>query len=211
MILESKNVLENHPVNVVRRKTGKRAGNMIWPWGGGKTPVIPTFKEKYGVNSAIISAVDLVKGIGVYAGMKIVEVPGATGLYDTDYEGKAECALKTLKDKDMVVVHVEAPDEAGHSKDYKLKVKTIEDLDKRLIGHILDKLKEDFAIAVLPDHPTPINIGTHTRDPVPFIIYSPSARADEVRQFDEDSAKKGAIGLIEGEEFMFLFLGKTAK
>jgi 2,3-bisphosphoglycerate-independent phosphoglycerate mutase len=210
MILESKNLLQNHPVNVARRSSGKRPGNMIWPWGGGRKPVMPTFKEKYGVDAAVISAVDLVKGIGVYAGMKIVEVPGATGLYDTNYEGKAEFALKALENRDMVFVHVEAPDEAGHSRDYKLKTKTIEDLDKRLLGHVLDGLKEECVIAVLPDHPTPIKIGTHTRDPVPFTIYSPSTRADDVKQFDEDSAKKGDAGLIGSEAFMSLFLGKAA-
>jgi 2,3-bisphosphoglycerate-independent phosphoglycerate mutase len=210
MILDSKKVLENHPVNVARRKSGKRPGNMIWPWGGGRTPVMPTFKEKYGVDAAVISAVDLVKGIGVYAGMRAVDVPGATGLYDTNYEGKAEFALEALEGHDMVFVHVEAPDEAGHSRDYGLKVKTIEDLDKRLIGRLLDGLKEECAIAVLPDHPTPIKIGTHTRDPVPFAIYSPSIEADGVKQFDESSAKKGGFGLIEGEAFMLRFLGKTS-
>lgn len=210
LILDSKKVLEPHPVNVARRKAGKRPGNMIWPWGGGRKPVMPTFKEKYGVDAAVISAVDLVKGIGVYAGMKVVDVPGATGLYDTNYEGKAESALEALEECDMVFVHVEAPDEAGHSRDYELKVKTIEDLDKRLVGHVLDELKEDWVVAVLPDHPTPIKVGTHTRDPVPFAIYSPSIEADGVRQFDEFSAKKGGFGLIEGEEFMLLFLGKTS-
>ena len=211
MILESNNVLENHPVNVARRDAGKRQGNMIWPWGGGRKTVMPKFKQKYGVDAAVISAVDLVKGIGVYAGMKIVEVPGATGLYDTNYEGKADYALAALENSDMVFVHVEAPDEAGHSRDYKLKTKTIEDLDKRLIGHVLDGLKEECVVAVLPDHPTPIRIGTHTRDPVPFAIYSPSTKADGVKKFDEDSAKKGECGLIEGEAFMSLFLGKAPK
>ncbi len=210
LILDSKKVLERHPVNVARRKAGKRPGNMIWPWGGGRTPVMPTFKEKYGVDAAVISAVDLVKGIGVYAGMKVVDVPGATGLYDTNYEGKAEYALEALEECDMVFVHVEAPDEAGHSRDYELKVKTIEDLDKRLVGHLLDGLKEDCTIAILPDHPTPIKIGTHTRDPVPFAIYSPSIEADGVKQFDESSAKKGGFGLIEGEAFMLRFLGKAS-
>jgi 2,3-bisphosphoglycerate-independent phosphoglycerate mutase len=210
LILDSKKVLERHPVNVARRKAGKRPGNMIWPWGGGRTPVMPTFKEKYGVDAAVISAVDLVKGIGVYAGMKVVDIPGATGLYDTNYEGKAEYALEALEECDMVFVHVEAPDEAGHSRDYELKVKTIEDLDKRLVGHLLDGLKEDCTIAILPDHPTPIKIGTHTRDPVPFAIYSPSIEADGVKQFDESSAKKGGFGLIEGEAFMLRFLGKAS-
>ena len=210
LIFGSKNVLENHPINIARKISGKKPGNMIWPWGGGKTPSIPTLKEKYGVSSAVISAVDLVKGIGLYAGMKILEVPGATGLYDTNYEGKAEYALDALDEFDMVFVHVEAPDEAGHSRDYKLKVKTIEDLDKRLIGNVIDGLDEECVIAVLPDHPTPIKIGTHTRDPVPFTIYSPKVKPDRVKHFDEDSAKNGAYGSIEGEEFMSLFLEKTA-
>jgi 2,3-bisphosphoglycerate-independent phosphoglycerate mutase len=210
LILDSKKVLENHPVNVGRRRSGKRPGNMIWPWGGGRTPSLPTFEEKYGVDAAVISAVDLVKGIGVYAGMKVVDVPGATGLYDTNYEGKADYALKALEECDMVFVHVEAPDEAGHSRDYALKVKTIEDLDKRLIGRLLDGLKEDCAIAVLPDHPTPIKTGTHTRDPVPFAIYNASVEADGVKQFDESAAKMGGFGLIEGEAFMLRFLGKSA-
>jgi 2,3-bisphosphoglycerate-independent phosphoglycerate mutase len=210
LILDSKKVLEDHPVNAARRKAGKRPGNMIWPWGGGRKPALPTYKEKYGVDAAVISAVDLVKGIGVYAGMKVVNVSGATGLYDTDYEGKAEAALEALEEYDMVFVHVEAPDEAGHSRDYALKVKTIEDLDKRLIGRLLDGLKDDCVIAVLPDHPTPIKIGTHTRDPVPFAIYNPSIEADGVKKFDEFSAKKGGFGLIEGEEFMLSFLGKTS-
>ena len=209
-ILDSKQVLENHPVNVARRKGGKRPGNMIWPWGGGRKPQLPMFKEKFGVEAAVISAVDLVKGIGLYAGMKVVDVPGATGLYDTNYEGKAEFAVKALKDHDLVFVHVEAPDEAGHSRDYELKVRTIEDLDKRLIGHLLDNLKEECAVAVLPDHPTPIKIGTHTRDPVPFAVYSPSISPDNVEKFDEFSAQKGKFGLIEGEAFMPLFLGKGA-
>jgi 2,3-bisphosphoglycerate-independent phosphoglycerate mutase len=143
--------------------------------------------------------------------MKIIDVPGATGLYDTNYEGKADYALETLENCDMVFVHVEAPDEAGHSKDYKLKVKTIEDLDKRLIGRLMDNIKDDCTIAVLPDHPTPIELGTHTRNPVPFAIYSSNIEADEVKKFDEESTKKGGFGLIEGEAFMLSFLGKQVK
>jgi 2,3-bisphosphoglycerate-independent phosphoglycerate mutase len=208
MILDSKKVLENHPVNVARRKAGKKPGNMIWPWGGGRKPHMPTFKERFSVNAAVISAVDLVKGIGVYAGMTIVDVPGATGLYDTNYEGKAEFALRALEDNDLVFVHVEAPDEAGHSRDYELKVKTIEDLDKRLIRHILNGLKDECCIAVLPDHPTPIKIGTHTRDPVPFTIYAPFMESDGVKKFDESSVQKGKFGLIGGESFMPLFLAR---
>jgi 2,3-bisphosphoglycerate-independent phosphoglycerate mutase len=211
MILGSKAVLENHPVSVARKDAGKNAANMIWPWGGGRVPVMSTFLERFGVSSAVISAVDLVKGIGVYTGMKVLQVPNVTGLYDTNYEGKADYTLEALKDYDMVFVHVEAPDEAGHAKDYELKVKTIEDLDKRLLGRIMDKIDDNVTVAVLPDHPTPIKIGTHTRDPVPFAVYSPVKEADDVKKFDENSAKKGKCGLIQGEAFMRLFLDKPVK
>jgi 2,3-bisphosphoglycerate-independent phosphoglycerate mutase len=209
-ILKSKEVLEPHPVNIARQKAGKKPGNMIWPWGGGKKPSMPSFKEKYGLKAAVISAVDLVKGIGIYTGMKVIDVPGATGREDTNYEGKAAYALKALEDNDLVFVHVEAADEAGHAKDYRLKVKTIEDFDKRLLGRILEGLKEPYAIAVLPDHPTPIKIGTHTKDPVPFAIKSPSLEADGVRKFDEFSAKKGAFGLVEQESVVSLLLSSTS-
>jgi 2,3-bisphosphoglycerate-independent phosphoglycerate mutase len=208
-ILKSKEVLKSHPVNIARQKSGKKPGNMIWPWGGGKKPSMPSFKEKYDLKAAVISAVDLVKGIGIYAGMKVIDVPGATGREDTNYEGKADAALKALKDNDLVFVHVEAPDEAGHVKDYKLKVKTIEDLDKRLLGRILEGLKEPYAIAVLPDHPTPIKIGTHAREPVPFAIKSPRLEADGVQKFDEFSAKKGGFGLVEQEGIVSLLLSST--
>ncbi len=210
LIQDSKAVLEFHPVNVARVKSGKRPANMIWPWGGGPKPSLPLFKEKYGLKAAVISAVDLVKGIGVYAGMEIIDVPGATGLHDTNYEGKADYALKALKDNDLVFVHVEAPDEAGHVKDYKLKVKTIEDLDKRLVGRIVDGLKEPYAIAILPDHPTPIAVGTHTRDPVPFAISSPSLASDGVKKFDEFSAKKGKYGLVTEESLMSLLVSSAS-
>jgi 2,3-bisphosphoglycerate-independent phosphoglycerate mutase len=209
-IQQSKGILESHPVNIARREVGKRPANMIWPWGGGTKPAMPSFKEKYGLNAAVISAVDLVKGIGTCAGMQIINVPGATGLADTNYEGKADAALKALEDNDFVFVHVEAPDEAGHVKDYKLKVKTIEDLDKRLVGRILRGLKEPYAIAILPDHPTPILVGTHTRDPVPFAIQSPCIEADDIQKFDEISARKGAFGLVEKESLMSLLLSPVS-
>jgi 2,3-bisphosphoglycerate-independent phosphoglycerate mutase len=210
-IRKSKEILESHPVNVVRRENGENPGNMIWPWGGGEKPRMPSFKERYGLKAAVISAVDLVKGIGVYTGMEVVEVAGATGREDTNYEGKADAALKALEDNDLVFVHVEAPDEAGHVKDYKLKVETIEDLDKRLIGRILEGLEEPYAIAVLPDHPTPIEIGTHTREPVPFAVQSPQIEADGVQKFDEFSAKKGGFGLVEQEGVVSLLLSSTSR
>jgi 2,3-bisphosphoglycerate-independent phosphoglycerate mutase len=206
LIEGSRPILRAHPVNVAREKAGKHPGNLIWLWGGGKKPSMPTLKDKYGLKGAVISAVDLVKGIGSYAGMEIITVPGATGLANTNYEGKADAALKALDTNDLVFVHVEAPDEAGHIRDYRLKVKTIEDLDKRLLGRILSGLNEPCAVAILPDHPTPIKIGTHTREPVPFAIASPLLKPDDVKVFDEFSAKKGAFGLVENEYLISLLI-----
>jgi len=209
LINRSGGILRTHPVNIAREKAGKRPGNLIWPWGGGKKPSMPTLKEKFGLKAAVISAVDLVKGIGTYAGMEIINVPGATGLYNTNYEGKADAALKALEDNDFVFVHVEAPDEAGHCKDYALKVKTIEDLDKRLLGRILDGITEPYAIAISPDHPTPIRIGTHSREPVPFAIKSPFLKPDGVKKFDEFSARNGAFGLVEHDYLISLLISSS--
>jgi 2,3-bisphosphoglycerate-independent phosphoglycerate mutase len=206
LIEESRNILRNHPINRAREKAGKNPGNLIWLWGGGKKPSMPTLKEKFGLSGAVISAVDLVKGIGSYAGMQIINVVGATGLADTNYEGKADAALKALESNDLVCVHVEAPDEAGHCKDYKLKVKTIEDLDRRMLGRLIAGLKEPYTIALLPDHPTPISIGTHSRDLVPFTIASPNLKPDGVKAFDESSAKKGAFGSIEKNYLISLLI-----
>ena len=206
LINGSRDILKSHPVNVAREKNGKSPGNLIWPWGGGKKPSMPTLKEKFAIKSAVISAVDLVKGIGTYAGMEIINVHGATGLDNTNYEGKADAALKALKTNDLVFVHVEAPDEAGHCKDFKLKVKTIEDLDKRLLGRILDGINEPYAIAILPDHPTPIKTGTHSREPVPFSIASPFLKPDGIKKFDEISARKGSFGLVENDYLISLLL-----
>jgi 2,3-bisphosphoglycerate-independent phosphoglycerate mutase len=210
MILQSKKVLDSHPVNIARVKAGKRPGNMIWPWGGGPKPQMPTFKELYGLTAAVISAVDLVKGIGKYAGMDVITVDGATGLADTNYEGKADAALKALETHDFVFVHVEAPDEAGHIRDAGLKVKTIEDLDRRVLGRILKGLKEPVAVAVLPDHPTPITVGTHTRDPVPFAICTPDGEGDGAERFDESSAAHGSYGLVTKQSLMELFVSSAS-
>jgi len=206
LIDKSREILKNHPVNAAREKSGKRPGNLIWPWGGGRKPDMPTLKERFGLSGAVITAVDLVRGIGTYAGMEVIEVPGATGLWDTDYEGKANAALKALEEVDLVFVHVEAPDEAGHAKDAKLKVKTIEDLDKRLLGRILNGLKEPYAISISPDHPTPVSTGTHSRTPIPFAIKSPSLKPDGVKKFDEKSAKKGAFGNVENDFLISLLV-----
>ncbi|HUK84323.1 MAG TPA: cofactor-independent phosphoglycerate mutase [Candidatus Acidoferrum sp.] len=209
LICRSSGILQTHSVNVARQKAGKNPGNLIWLWGGGKKPAMPTLKEKYGLKGAVISAVDLVKGIGTYAGMEVINVPGATGLDNTNYEGKADAALRALETNDLVVVHIEAPDEAGHLKDYALKVKTIENLDKRLLGRILDGLKEPYAISISPDHPTPVKIGTHTRDPVPFAIKAPSLKADNVKKFDEESAKNGKFGLIQNNYLISILLSSS--
>jgi 2,3-bisphosphoglycerate-independent phosphoglycerate mutase len=211
MILNSKKILDSHPVNVARAKAGKRPGNMIWPWGGGPKPSMPSFREKYGLKAAVISAVDLVKGIGSYAGMSLIEVEGATGLANTNYEGKADAALKALQENDLVFVHVEAPDEAGHVRDAGLKVKTIEDLDRRLLGRLLGGLNGSCAVAILPDHPTPIAVGTHTRDPVPFTIYNPQVTSDGVEKFDEFSAKNGAYGLVTTTSLIELFVSSASR
>ncbi len=210
MIEGSRPLLQEHPVNIAREMQNKNPGNLIWFWGGGKKPHMSTLKEKYGIKSAVISAVDLVKGIGSYAGMDIIKVEGATGLADTNYEGKADAALKALETNDLVFVHVEAPDEAGHVGDFSLKIKTIEDLDRRCIGRIMAGMTEPYAIAVLPDHPTPIKTRTHSRDPVPFAIAAPFLKPDGVEKFDEDSAKMGGFGLVENDYLISLLLAQKS-
>lgn len=210
LILKSQELLENHPVNQKRKKTGKAAANSIWPWSPGYKPQMPTLKEMFGIKkSVVISAVDLVQGIGVYAGMEVIHVEGATGLYDTNYEGKAKAAVDALKTNDFVYLHIEASDEAGHEGDVELKTKTIEYLDRRVIKYILEetqKMDEPVAIAILPDHPTPCALKTHTREPVPFLIYKPGIEPDEVEVYDEFSVENGALGLLKGDEFIRKFL-----
>ena len=210
LILKSQELLENHPVNQKRRAGGKDPANSIWPWSPGYKPQMPTLEKMYGIKkSAVISAVDLIHGIGVYAGMKVIHVEGATGLYNTNYEGKAEAAVNALKENDLVYLHIEASDEAGHEGDVELKTRTIEYLDHRVVKYVLEetqKMNEEVAIAVLPDHPTPCALKTHTREPVPFIIYKPGNTADKVEVYDEFEAQKGALGLLKGDEFIQTFL-----
>lgn len=209
LILESKNLLKSHPINLNRKKNGRLTANMLWFWGAGKRLELSKFKEKFRLNGALISAVDLLKGIAVYLGLDVIDVPGATGYLDTDYEEKADKAIEALKKRDFVYIHVEAPDEAGHEGNIDKKIKAIEDLDKRLIGRILNSLKSgEFTIAVLPDHATPIEVCTHTLDPVPFAIYSTERGGDSVKSYSEKSAGKGSYGIKEGIEFMNLLLGR---
>ncbi len=212
LILKSQKLLKDHPVNLKRIAKGEDPANSIWPWSPGYKPKMKTMSEIYSILSgAVISAVDLINGIGVYAGLEVIHVEGATGLYDTNYEGKAQAALDALKRHDFVYLHIEASDEAGHEGDAPLKVKTIENLDKRIVKTILEetmKSDEPIAIALLPDHPTPCRIKTHTNAPIPFVIYKPGNNPDRVIKYDEFSAKEGKFGLLKGNEFIKEFFGK---
>ena len=207
MILKSQELLAAHSFNIERAKRGERQANSIWPWSGGYRPSMQTLMEQYPQvkSGAVISAVDLIQGIGKYAGLRIIKVSGATGLADTNYEGKAEAAIEALSYDDFVFVHVEASDEAGHDGDLELKLKTIEYLDQRLITPIYNevcKWKEPVCIAVLPDHLTPVEMRIHVGQPVPFLIWHRGIKPDEVLQYDEVSCVSGSYGLLKLNEFM---------
>ena len=206
LILQSQEILKDHPVNLRRIAAGKDPANSIWPWSPGYRPAMQTMQEMYGFKQgSVISAVDLIRGIGVYAGLEVIDVEGATGLYDTNYEGKAHAALEALKTNDFVYLHVEASDEAGHEGDVDLKIQTIENLDKRAIGILFEELQkwdEPVAIAVLPEHPTPGASRTHTNTHVPFLIYKPGQEPDSVTRFDEFSVLEGKYGILEKDEFI---------
>jgi 2,3-bisphosphoglycerate-independent phosphoglycerate mutase len=211
---QSWNLLKDHPVNQQRRAQGKDAANSIWLWSPGKRPKMWTFPERFGVSGAVISAVDLIRGIGRYAGLEIIKVPGATGLYNTNYEGKADACLDAIQQRDFCYVHVEAPDEAGHDGNLELKIRTIEDLDARLIGRILDGLQTrhiEAVIAVLPDHPTPVESRIHTREPVPFAILDPRQPPDNVQAYDESSCAAGSYGTLHGDAFIRAVFGSSIR
>ena len=198
---ESRKVFVDHPINAARKKAGKTPATQIWPWSGGKRPALPLFYEQYGKKGGIISAVDLLNGIGRCAGMEIVTVPGATGYLDTDYDAKAKYALDAIRHLDFLYLHIEAPDEAGHLGSIEEKVKAIERVDD-VVGTILDNF--DGVVAVLPDHPTPIRVKTHTRDPVPFVVRGKGT--DTTQRFTEREGKKGIFGTIDATDFLpFLF------
>lgn len=207
LILRSQELLAKHPYNLEKAAKGERQANSIWPWSGGYRPSMQTLMEKYPQvkSGTVISAVDLIRGIGHYAGLKIVEVPGATGLANTNYEGKAQAAIEALRHEDFVFVHVEASDEAGHDGDLDLKLKTIEYLDQRLIAPIYKEVKswdEPVCIAVLPDHLTPVEMRIHVGQPVPFLIWYRGIEPDEVQQYDEVSCVDGSFGLLKLDGFM---------
>ena len=211
LIIESQQLLACHPLNKERSSREADTANSIWPWGGGYRPSMKTIPEMFPQvkRGAVISAVDLIRGIGHYAGLRNIVVEGATGLADTNYEGKAQAAIDALRTDDFVFLHVEASDEAGHDGDLELKLKTIENLDHRLVEPIYNELKtwdEPVCIAVMPDHPTPVEIRTHVKEPVPFIIYYRGIEPDNVEVYDEQSCVAGGYGLLRLQQFMETFM-----
>lgn len=211
LILQSQELLNDHPVNKARVAAGKDPANSIWPWSPGYRPQMQPLSQTYPSlkSGAVISAVDLIFGIGYYAGLRRIDVEGATGLYNTNYENKTKAAIDALRTDDFVYLHIEASDEAGHEGDVKLKLQTIEDLDRKVVGPIYEEVKnwnEPVAIAVLPDHPTPCELRTHTNQPIPFLIWYPEATPDAVQTYDEVAAENGGYGLLKEDEFMKTFM-----
>ena len=211
LILRSQELLENHPLNQKRMAEGKDPANSIWPWSPGYRPKMERLSDKFPQvkRGAVISAVDLINGIGYYADLRRLTVEGATGLYDTNYENKVAAALEALKTDDFVYLHIEASDEAGHEGNVDLKLLTIENLDSRAVGPIYEAVKdweEPVAIAVLPDHPTPCELRTHTNEPIPFFIWYPGIEPDSVQTFDEASVCEGSYGLLKEDEFINEFM-----
>lgn len=212
IIHESMKILKDHPVNLARRKSGKREATAIWPWGEGKAKNIPTLMDEYGISGAMISAVDLLKGLGTLRGMEIINVPGATGWIDTNYKGKAQAALEALSHLDLVYVHVEAPDETGHAGLLREKIQAIEHFDEMIVGHILTNIEgqnEPFRVLFLPDHPTPIAKRTHTADPVPFVIYDSTDTKNNTWRFTENDAAQTGIFIEEGYSLLGRLLKRT--
>ncbi|MDA8162038.1 MAG: cofactor-independent phosphoglycerate mutase [Desulfobacteraceae bacterium] len=200
-----------HPVNEKRKAEGKLPANSLWPWGQGRRPAIPTLVESYNIKGAVVAAVDLIKGAGVWAGMDIIDVPGATGYLDTNYSGKAAAALEALKEKDLVFLHVEAPDEAGHMGNLHEKIRAIERFDKEVVGPVIDGLKDSghsYRVMVVTDHYTPIKLKTHVSEPVPYVIYdSLNLKDNSEMSFNEKAAEKSPIFIAEGHKLLERFIG----
>jgi 2,3-bisphosphoglycerate-independent phosphoglycerate mutase len=216
LMVRSVKILASHPVNEKRRSAGKRPASSIWLWGQGKKPSLPTYRDKYGITGSLISAVDLTKGLGVCAGLRIINVPGATGWIDTNYAGKADYAVNALNDADFVYIHLEAPDEAGHAGNLEYKIKAVEDLDALVIGPVLEKVKERFGevrLLVMPDHATPVKERTHTSEPVPFIIYdSRVEHANAGATYDESIATRNGIMIVDkGHTLMDYFIKEAVE
>jgi 2,3-bisphosphoglycerate-independent phosphoglycerate mutase len=207
---ESQKLLKSHPINLARESKGLPPANSIWLWGQGRSPRMITLKERFGMDGYVISAVHLIKGIGILAGLEVLEVPGITGYFDTNYDGKAQYAMRGLKEKNFVYVHVEAPDEAGHMGNPQLKIEAIEAFDEKIVGPILEGMKDfrRYKVLVLPDHPTPLSVRTHTADPVPYVIYSneDGATSFHGETFDEVSAGRSGILIEKGFELVERFL-----
>ena len=214
LMKESQRLLKKHPVNQAREAKGLLPANSIWLWGQGRSPQMVTLKERFGMDGYVISAVHLIKGIGMLAGLEGLEVPGITGYFDTNYDGKAQYTLRGLREKDFVYVHVEAPDEAGHMGDLRLKIDAIEAFDEKIVGAILKGMEEfkRYKVLVLPDHPTPLSVRTHTADPVPYVIYSneDGALSAHGKRFDEVSASRSGISIEKGFELIERFFGSRA-
>lgn len=211
LILKSQELLAKHPYNLAKAAKGERQANSIWPWSGGYRPSMQTLMEQFPQikSGSVISAVDLIQGIGKYAGLKIIKVPGATGLANTNYEGKAKAAIEAMKSDNFIFVHVEATDEAGHDGDLELKLRAISYLDQRLIKPIVEAAEasdEKVCIAVLPDHLTPVELRVHVGEPVPFLIWYSGIQADDVQTYDEVSCVSGSYGLLRLREFMEAFM-----
>lgn len=211
LIIKSQDLLAKHPINIKRSEEGKRQANSIWTWSGGYKPSMQKLSAIYPQikKGSVISAVDLIRGIGHYAGLRIIEVEGATGLANTNYEGKAQAAIEAIKDNDFVFVHIEATDEAGHDGDIELKLKAINDIDKRIIKPIVDFINsqnEPVCVAILPDHPTPVEMRIHVNEPVPFIIWHKNIEPDTVEVYDEKTCSKGKYGILESSEFIKEFM-----
>jgi 2,3-bisphosphoglycerate-independent phosphoglycerate mutase len=212
LMVDSIELLKNHPVNRARVAAGQRPASRIWPWSGGRRPAVKRFREMYGKSGAIISAVDVIKGIGAVTDMDVIEVPGATGYIDTHYEGKACAAVRALQDHDFVYIHVEGIDEVSHEGDLEKKIRAIEDFDRRLIGTFLEEFSfspvsegmglKNLSLAVLPDHPVPVAMRKHTRTPVPVLFVHPWAQGDTGLLYNELDAPKGSLGLLQGEGVM---------
>jgi len=183
-----------------------RESNGIWPWSGGKTGALHSVSERYNVKAAVISAVDVIKGLGCCMGLDVINVPGATGYIDTNYEGKADAAVKALENYDFIYVHVEAMDEVSHAQDLKLKMQALEDFDSRIVGPVMQRAGDNVAFCVLPDHPVPIALGKHTRTPVPVAVWQPGVEPDNLQSYDEESARSGALGYLKGSDLMDLLL-----
>jgi 2,3-bisphosphoglycerate-independent phosphoglycerate mutase len=208
LIVKAGPLLANHPINQKAVTEGRDPANAIWPWSGGSAGALKTLSDKYGISSAVISAVDVINGLGRCLGMDVINVPGATGYIDTNYEGKADAAIEALKTHDFVYVHVEAVDEVSHAQDLELKLKAIEDFDTRVVGRVLAAIGPDITTVVLPDHPVPISLGKHTRIPVPVSVNCPGVEPDAVQTFDEIACPTGTIGAIANGDLMALLFGQ---